>query len=104
MRGRGRPFNRSTPLGQILWQRGYTLTKVERNTGISYRTMSDYLAGRKSIIPGHMALLCDELNLSRAQILGEVEPTVDSNTVPAGKLDTGKLVAGMVGAMKRGTT
>lgn len=97
-RGRGRPFNQSTPLGQILWKRGYTLKRIEAATGIGHRKMSDYLAGREPISPKHMALLSAELDLPREAILGQQRDTKDLSH--AGKLDTGKLVAGMVAAMR----
>lgn len=40
-------------------------------TGINQRTLSDYLAGRKPIIPRHCALLSEYLQVPPAVLLGK---------------------------------
>lgn len=94
-----RQFNRTTPLGELMWQRGYKVKQLETNTGISYRTISDYLAGRKAIIPKHMAALIAEFDVPRAVLLGEqpVGP-IPANRQIAADVDVTALVKSWVAA------
>jgi DNA-binding Xre family transcriptional regulator len=79
----GRPINASTPLGKIMVDRGITVKGLEADTGISYRTISDYLAGRKQIIAKHMAVLTDHLNVSKDVLLGYAPITSTQQPVVA---------------------
>lgn len=65
-----RQFNRSTPLGQLMHERGYSVKSLEGSTGISYRTISDYLAGRKTMLPKHIAVFSEEFGVSKDVLLG----------------------------------
>lgn len=67
----GRPFNTSTALGKLMAARGLRVKDVERETGISYRTLSDYLASRSIIGPDHMARLTSFLRV-RASALRDL--------------------------------
>ena len=96
----GRPFNQSTPLGRIMYQRGISVKQLEHATGISYRTISDYLAGRKPIIPKHIAKFSAELDLPREVLVGEVVADEVHVRAHAGKLDTGALMSGVVAALE----
>lgn len=94
-----RQFNTSTPLGQLMWQRGYTVKGLERATGISYRTISDYLAGRKPIIPKHIIEFTAEFNVPREVLLGTQAIGQDPNRKVTGQIDA----AGFLDAWKQAT-
>lgn len=87
-----RPFNRSTPLGELMWQRGYTVKGLEQATGISYRTISDYLAGRKPIISQHIVEFTHEFNVPREVLLGHEPIRPDTNRAVTGKIDAGSFL------------
>lgn len=53
-----RPFSTVTPLGQMMKSAGLRVADVDYITGISYRTLSDYLAGRVTIPQRHLTKLC----------------------------------------------
>ena len=91
----GRPFNTTTPLGQLMWQRGYTVRAVEQATGISHRVLSDYLASRKPISSKHLAELTAEFNVPRDVLLG-TQPVgaTPANLQVADKVNVGKLIQG----------
>lgn len=55
---RGRPFNRSQPLGQWMWDVGVSQEEVAAVTGINHRVLCDYLAGRQKIRNVHLVRLC----------------------------------------------
>lgn len=59
----GRPFNQSQPLGKAMAFRGYRVKEVEFATGINYRTLSNYLAGRDEIPTRHATLLAELLQV-----------------------------------------
>jgi len=82
-----RPFNQETPLGQLMVREGMAVKEVEARTGISYRTISDYLAARKLPTAKHMILLCDLFGVSRDQMLGEVGLDDDPRAVVAEPAD-----------------
>lgn len=69
----GRPFNTSTPLGQLMQERGLRVKDVGFGTRINQRTLSDYLAGRRPMLSRHLALLSAYLQVSPAVLLGRTE-------------------------------
>jgi hypothetical protein len=90
-----RPFNTDTPLGQLMVDRGYTVKGLEAATDISYRTISDYLAGRKPIIARHMAVLTDTFDVSRDVLLGyeDIESVRQPVVPPVSKPELDDVVA-----------
>lgn len=46
-KGGGRPFNTTTPLGQMMARKGVRVGDMAAVAGIPERHVSDYLAGRK---------------------------------------------------------
>jgi hypothetical protein len=91
----GRPFNTSTPLGKLMADRGYTVKGLESATDISYRTISDYLAGRVPIRSHHMAILTDTFDVSRDVLLGyeDIESTQQPVVPPVSKSELDDVVA-----------
>jgi len=87
-----RPFNTSTPLGQLMWQRGYTVKGLEQAVGISYRTISDYLADRKPILSQHLAAFSTEFNVPRDVRFGLEPIRQDSNRRVTGSSDAGSFL------------
>jgi hypothetical protein len=74
----GRQYPTHTPLGQLMRHYGLRVKDVESRAGISYRTLSDYLANRKPILPHHRSVLSQ---------LFQVPPeffTVESSEPPTG--------------------
>ena len=69
-----RPFNTSQPLGKIMEHRQLRVKDVEAMSGISYRTISDYLAGRRDITDDHAVLLSEALSVPA----GWLDPRVSS--------------------------
>lgn len=53
----GRKPNATSPLGKLMIRDALTVTGIQRDTGISHRTISDYLARRKSISAKHLTVL-----------------------------------------------
>jgi len=73
----GRSFNASQPIGRYLRAAGLSVNQLYHLTGISYRTLSNYLAGRTAILPRHIQILCDALDclpsdLLHGQVVGDV--------------------------------
>ena len=67
-----RPYSTSQPLGRVMHDAGWTVSEVDGATGISYRTLSDYLAGRKKFSDYHLATLADLLDVDPDVLLGNV--------------------------------
>jgi transcriptional regulator with XRE-family HTH domain len=67
-----RRFNTSTPLGQMMMGSGLKVNEVAYATGISHRTISDYLAARTPMLNHHLTRLAE---------LFEVEPSALSYAV-----------------------
>lgn len=65
-----RPFNRSTPIGQLMHQRGYSVRSLAESTGVNQRTICDYLASRRDILPKHLAAFSEEFGVSKEVLLG----------------------------------
>lgn len=100
MRGRGRPFNTSTPLGQLMLQRGYTVKRLETELGIGHRVMSDYLAGRQRISAKHLALLSAEFQVNVAVLTGaEKINTATTPRAPAPVFDGDALIGNLLESM-----
>ena len=60
---RHRPHNRNTVMGDEMAVRSITIKQLERDTGVSHRTMSDYLANRIPIKSHHKPILSDYLDI-----------------------------------------
>ena len=87
-----RPFNTTTPLGQLMWQRGYTVKGLEQATGISYRTISDYLADRKPMLSQHLVTFTVEFNVPREVLLGTEPIREDTNRRVTPSIDAGSFL------------
>ncbi len=61
--GRGRPVPTTTPLGRVIAARGLRVYQVAGAAGISPRTLSDLLAGRKEMSLHHRAELARVLGV-----------------------------------------
>lgn len=94
-----KPFNKTTPLGQLMWQHGYTVNSLSHATGINVRIMSDYLAGRREFTPKHLALLVTEFDVPRAVLVGD-QPVghTPANRQIAADVDVTALVKSWVAA------
>lgn len=57
-----RPFNASTPLGQMMRARAMSVQQLQAKTGIHNRTISNYLADREPILGSHLVRLCEALD------------------------------------------
>jgi hypothetical protein len=53
----GRPYNVTTNLGKLMLFHGWRVAGLSAETGINSRTICEYLAGRKRISVGHLAIL-----------------------------------------------
>lgn len=71
---RGRPFNTSTPLGQIMKRQQLRVTDVASMSGMSERKLSDLLAGRKPIKPVDAVYLARALSVTIDDIMGTTGP------------------------------
>lgn len=71
---RGRPFNTSTPLGQLMKQRMLRVTDVASMAGMSERKLSDLLAGRKPIKQIDAVYLARALDVTVAEVTGTTAP------------------------------
>lgn len=59
-----RKFNTDTQLGKVMELRGMSVKALEAASGVSYRTISDYLAGRKEMRPGHRGQMAVALRVN----------------------------------------
>lgn len=64
-----RTYPRHTPLGTLMGEEGWTVKEVADITGIHQRTMTDYLAGRKTILDHHLVALSDLFEVSADDLL-----------------------------------
>ena len=87
-----RPFNTTTPLGQLMWQRGYTVKGLEQASGVNQRTISNYLAGRRAIISQHLAAFSIEFNVPREVLLGTEPIRPDNNRRVTPSIDAGSFL------------
>ncbi len=65
----GRPFATHTPLGQLMVEQGWTVNEFAASTGISYRILSDFLAGRRAIPDHYLEPIADALDVSIEDLL-----------------------------------
>lgn len=72
-----RAYNTTTPLGRALRTGGWTATDFAAVTGINYRTLTEYLAGRRKMTPEHLTAAADALGLAEEDVDGGVEGVVD---------------------------
>lgn len=68
-----KPFNTSTPLGQLMVRDGYSVNSLAHASGVNVRMLSDYLASRRTLSARHMAKFSDLFDVSRDVLLGVVE-------------------------------
>jgi DNA-binding Xre family transcriptional regulator len=68
-KGRGRPVPTRSRLGRIVARSEYKVFEICGKTGIHNRLMTEYLAGRKVIIPDHVTALCNVLGCSPVDII-----------------------------------
>lgn len=66
----GRPYPKHTKLGGLMDERQLGVQTLASRTGISPRTFTEYLAGRARIVPHHLAILCEELDVDPEDIQG----------------------------------
>lgn len=64
-----RPFNTSTPLGQIMARKGWSVTELAVVSGIHNVTISAYLSGRKQITAHHAWPISEALGIEVSDIL-----------------------------------
>lgn len=67
----GKPFNRSQPLGKLMFVGGWTVRDLAWACDINDRTISDYLAGRKPFQPHHLTTLADVFGVDPGVLTGE---------------------------------
>ena len=65
---RGRPFNTSTRLGQVMERDGWTVNEVSALSGVNARKMSDYLAGREKMSVDHLFAISDAIGVAPEEI------------------------------------
>lgn len=70
---KGRPFNTSTPLGQIMKRQQLRVTDVAAMAGMSERKLSELLAGRKPIKPLDAIYLARALSVTVEDIMGTAD-------------------------------
>lgn len=63
-----RPFPTHTPLGQRVAALGYTASDFAAVTGIYPRTLTEYLAGRKAMLPHHAVAAAEALGCDPADL------------------------------------
>lgn len=69
-----RPINTSTPLGRVIVDRHLSVGGFSRDTGISERMLSYYLAGTKTPDLYAQAVIADRLGLDPSHLFPTPEP------------------------------
>lgn len=69
-----RPFNTDWPLGKRMRELGLTVDRVQRDTGINYRTLSNMLANRVPIAGHNLHLLCEYLDVDAEDLMPDRDP------------------------------
>lgn len=64
-----RPFNRNTPLGELMYVEGWSASEVSAASGIHPRTLSEYLSGRREPLEEHLLALADVLEVDVETLL-----------------------------------
>lgn len=64
----GKPFNQITPLGKVMAREGWRLRDLAAVSGVCERTISDYLAGRKTISMYHAWPISEALEVDVNEI------------------------------------
>lgn len=72
--GSGRKFNTTQPLGKVMVARGVTAIWVAQQAGIHPRTITEYLSGRKKILPHHLAALSTVLQVKPSRLIPTEHP------------------------------
>ena len=70
----GRPFNRSTPLGQLIHRRGLRAAEVAHMAGFSERKMTNLLNGKQRLKPVDAVYLAKVLNCQVSDLTGSTGP------------------------------
>ena len=63
-----RPFPTHTELGKRTLQAGFTKSELAAFSGVHERTLTEYLAGRKEMLPRHRRLLAKALGVTPNKI------------------------------------
>lgn len=66
--GRGRPHSTATVLGELLVDAGMTVFDLAVQSGVHNRTLTEYLAGRKAILPHHRLRIADVLDVDPEEL------------------------------------
>ncbi len=70
---KGRPIPTHTKLGDKIVELNLKVADVSAHTGIYTRTMTEYIAGRKALLPKHLVALARFLECDPEDITGLVE-------------------------------
>lgn len=65
----GRPFNTSTKLGKLIKARGMNAREVAHMAGMSERTLTELLAGRRRVSPINAAYFAAILNCDPSDVI-----------------------------------
>lgn len=66
-----RNFPTHTRLGATMHEAGLTSSRVAALSGVHYRTLTEYLAGRVHPLPDHAAMLSDALGVAPEDLFPE---------------------------------
>ena len=69
-----RRYPTHTPLGALMQSCGLKVNEVAYATGISHRTISDYLAARTPMLNHHLTLLADLFEVPPGTLTYELAP------------------------------
>ena len=68
-KSRGRPFRADTKLGRLMVEGGWTAQELGAVSGVSPRTLTEYLALRQRISDAHLVMLADALEVSEEDLI-----------------------------------
>lgn len=71
----GRQYPTHTPLGRLMRHYGLRVMDVEARAGISHRTLTEYLAGRKRIQAHHLTALSQLFRVAPESLQSSEPPT-----------------------------
>lgn len=74
-----RRFNVTQPLGRLMYEQGFSVEQFSGLTGCSYRTISDYLAGRAHIRPHHLTEFSEALGVPVSELLAPSSSTTTND-------------------------
>lgn len=64
-----RPFAVQNPLGRTLEYSNLTVSELANRSGVSSRTLTEYLAGRVEMLDHHLTALADVLEVDPEDLL-----------------------------------